>query len=359
MTHRCSHKSDILEKQKNEGIGVQEQKYCLLCGNEGVFLYRALRDRLFEAPGTWSLMRCPNCDLIWLNPQPLPEDLYKLYESYFTHEAPQTAHVSHAWLRRAYSIVKEGYLAVKYGYGNALIPFWKKCCSIFMVLDPGRRADLDCSVMYLRARPNGRLLDVGCGNGELVKRMQDLGWTVEGVDFDPIAVENLQKEGLPVRLGTLEAQQYPDNHFDAITMSHLIEHVHNPLQLLRECRRILNPSGRLVVTTPNSKSLGHRMFKYHWLALDPPRHLHIFTALTLRGLGEKAGFLKPKVFTTIRNANDILIASQSIRNTGKYVWGSLPLRRTRIWARAMQFMEWVILKVKPDMGEEIAFVADK
>lgn len=68
----------------NEGIRVQEIRPCLPCGSEGVLLYQNLRDRLFAAPGTWSLMRCLKCDLVWLNPCSAPADIGKLYENYFT-----------------------------------------------------------------------------------------------------------------------------------------------------------------------------------------------------------------------------------------------------------------------------------
>jgi SAM-dependent methyltransferase len=213
--------------------------------------------------------------------------------------------------------------------------------------------------MYLSAQPNGHLLDVGCGNGWLLKIMQDLGWCVEGVDFDPNAVENARRKGVQVRLGTLEAQQYPDNYFDAITLSHLIEHVHGPLELLRECQRILRPGGRLVLVTPNGHSWGHRIFKDAWLALDPPRHLYVFSVPSLRYLAEKAGFKKFRLSTTIRDANGLFIASKSIQRTGKHVWGSPQPRAFRIWARALQLVEWAILKLKPYIGEEIALMAEK
>lgn len=54
-------------------------KICLLCGNEGVLFYEGLKDRFFNAPGTWFFMRCPVCDLVWLNPQPSHSDIDKFY----------------------------------------------------------------------------------------------------------------------------------------------------------------------------------------------------------------------------------------------------------------------------------------
>jgi len=345
----------------DESIQVLESKSCPLCGSEGILLYQGLRDRLFNAPGKWSLRKCPNpeCGLLWLDPMPLEEEIGKFYKGYYTHQFSRATDIPDTWPRRVYRIVKEGYLAYKYGYKSTLRSAWEEFLGMFVYLHPGRRADLDFSVMYLPVQPNGHLLDVGCGSGRLLKRMQELGWITEGVDFDPVAVGNARNEGLRVRLGALEKQQYPENYFDVITMSHLIEHVHNPLQLLRECRRILKPAGSLIVVTPNGKSWGYKLFKDAWLHLDPPRHLHIFTTLSLHNLVQRADFKKVKIQTTVRDANGLFIASRSIHRTGKYVWGSSQPRTIQIWARGMQLLEWAILKVKPNVGEEIALVAEK
>src|SRR5258708_36641931 len=98
--------------------------------------------------------------------------------------------------------------------------------------------------------------------------MRRLGGDAEGVDVDPLAVENARARGLPVRLGDLAAQRYPADHFDAIYMSHVIEHVHDPVALLSECRRVLKVGGRLVALTPNVESWGHRRFQRAWAPLD-------------------------------------------------------------------------------------------
>jgi len=346
---------------ENEGVRVKKTQLCPLCSREGKLLYQDLHDHLFDVSGKWNLRKClnPECGLLWIDPMPLKEEFFKLYKKYYTHDNSKRADLPNNIIRRAYQLVKNSYLAMKYGYRSKSITYWGKILGMLVYLDPGRRADLDFSVMYLKPKQKGLLLDVGCGNGCLLKRMQGLGWKVEGVDFDPIAVEYVRKKGLPVRLGSLETQQYPSNHFDAITMSHIIEHVNDPLLILKECHRILKDEGRLVIVTPNSESWGHKLFKDAWLNLDPPRHMHIFTTLLLCKLVERAGFKELKIQTTIRYANGLFIASRSIKRTGKYVMGDTQPCTVRIWARSMQLAEWAILMVKPSFGEEIALVAEK
>lgn len=349
----------VITVRVNEGIRVREHRSCVACGSDGALMYTDLRDRLFGAPGVWSFQKCLNrdCALLWLDPMPVEEDIGRAYAHYYTHE--DVPGITPTRLRQALRSIKDGYFAQKYGYRSESLGRWKKWLGRLLYLHPSLRADLDFSVMYLRARPKGRLLDVGCGSGELLQGMERLGWDVEGIDVDPLAVENARRKGLRVCLGTLEAQEYPEQHFDAITMSHVIEHVHHPLSLLKECHRLLKAGGSFVSLTPNVRGLGHRMFKKHWRDLDPPRHLYVFTPEALRSLLEKAGFGAPRLFTTFRDAEWSFLASRSIRRTGRYVWAAREPWVYRVWGRGLELGEWAISSIKRDIGEEIGIMAER
>lgn len=349
----------VLSSQSNNKIHTKNCPCCYICGHQGHNLYHGLIDRLFCAPGEWNLKKClnPECGLVWLDPEPLMEEVGKAYKNYYTHQDSKCN--SNTLPRRLFKSAKEGYLARRYGYYRESVNIYKKLLGLLLYFHPGRRENMDFSVMYQQSQPNGLLLDIGCGSGHKLKFLQDLGWDTEGLDLDPVAVDNARAKGLKVRLGDLQFQNYPDNCFDVITMSHLIEHVYDPLGLLCECRRILKPGGRLVVITPNSESWGHKLFKNSWLALDPPRHLHIFSLASLQLLARKSGFEKYKISTTIREANGLFAASKIIQRTGKYLWGSRIPFTLRLWSRGMQFVEWALLKLKPGCGEEIAMVVEK
>jgi 2-polyprenyl-3-methyl-5-hydroxy-6-metoxy-1,4-benzoquinol methylase len=330
---------------------------CYACGGEGDFLYHSLRDRYFAAPGAWNLKKCRNvsCGLVWLDPIPIAEDIGKAYGSYYTHEDGPSDERPSALLGRLKNAVKAGYFAYAYGYDlNG-----SKFPGLLAYLDPFRRSRLDFSVMYLPYRRCGRLLEVGCGSGSMLKAMADLGWQVEGIDLDPVAVEKSRSKGLEVRTGCLQDRHYPENYFDAITMSHLIEHVHDPLELLKTCHRMLKPGGSLVVVTPNIKSAGHRICGASWFHLDPPRHLRIFTANSLTALIQRAGFRSIKIGTTIRGAAHAYAASRSVRQTARYQWGSKQPLTASLWANAMQAVEWAWLKFDRQVGEEIAAIVQK
>ncbi|MGH7206387.1 MAG: class I SAM-dependent methyltransferase [Nitrospiraceae bacterium] len=140
-------------------------------------------------------------------------------------------------------------------------------------------------------RGDGRILDVGCGPGKLLRVLRDWGWGVHGVDFSPVAVECArEKYGLEVRLGDLLQARYEDGYFDVVMFNHCLEHVYQPVETLREAYRILKPGGLLLIAIPNARSFESRLFGKWWVQWDVPRHLFHFTKQTMTRLLTKTGF---------------------------------------------------------------------
>jgi 2-polyprenyl-3-methyl-5-hydroxy-6-metoxy-1,4-benzoquinol methylase len=167
-------------------------------------------------------------------------------------------------------------------------------------------------------RKKGRLLDIGCGNGHFLFIMKKTGWSTMGVEIDPESARiarDLYK--LSIFNGHLEEAHYPDCSFDAITINHVIEHLHDPIGLLKECYRILTPGGIVCITTPNLQSLGHRTFKKNWFPLEPPRHLYLWTPQNLRRTLEMAGFKVEQCKTSARGAAFVHYRSKQIAVEGK------------------------------------------
>ena len=328
---------------------------CVVCGEQGRPLYSGLRDRLFSAPGEWSHVQCPAaaCGLIWLDPMPVPEDVHKAYETYYTH-AEQRPRAGA--LQRILLAAKRGYVANHYGYDASAA---ERALGLLPWAYPGRRSELDFSVMWLKSEGRGRLLDVGAGSGWLVEHLGALGWEAEGLDFDRLAVERGRARGLRMHLGGLAEQKFPDASFDALTMSHSIEHVHDPVAWLGEVRRVLRPGGRLALATPNTRSLLHRKFGASWFPLDPPRHLCLFNRAALGLALGKAGFTSFSVFTSVRDANGAFLGSRSIVRSGRHDMTAGPSRVRRVLARAFQRSESVRLAFDPDAGEDLVALAIK
>jgi 2-polyprenyl-3-methyl-5-hydroxy-6-metoxy-1,4-benzoquinol methylase len=332
---------------------------CFLCGTVGELLYVGLTDKLFGAPGTWNVKRCARkaCGLLWLDPMPFEPDIPIAYQRYYTHQ--RTPSLSDSFLGRIFRFVQDSYLSYKYDYAAAKKYPLNLLSAFVQYLHPGRRAEADFSVFYLKAKANGRLLDVGCGSGQLLQKMQELGWQAEGIDFDSRAVQNARSKGLTVQLGTLSNAAFPSDSFDAITMSHLVEHISEPASLLSECYRILKPGACAVIVTPNGDSLAHRVYRSNWRGLEPPRHLNIFTVSSIGELMQKAGFRRIISSTTIRGANTIFVASRSIERTGAYQMGQGHSLKEKLWGQLMQAVEWGWSKFDKQAGEEIAVIGHK
>ena len=342
--------------ESTDAIRTRPCPKCYVCERQGELLYEILTDRLFGAPGKWNLKRCsdPKCGMVWLDPVPLEEDISKAYRAYYTHEADVPPADNFA--RRLYSRIQAGYVRTKYHYRQGGHDPWDQLSTLLAYLNPIRRANFDLNVFCLHAKPNGRLLEVGCGSGTMLKSMQGLGWKVEGVDFDPAAVEAARKKGLSVHLGTLSEQEFRANSFDAIIMGHCIEHVPDPINLLRECYRILKPGGRLVVITPNVRSWGHRLYGADWRGLEPPRHLHIFTLSSLAAVCARAGFTGYECRSAVR-ANGIHLASRMLRK-GK-LESRPPSWNLRLLAEATGLAQWALSLVDREAGEEIVLISLK
>lgn len=318
---------------------IDKQK-CSICESKGEMLHEGLKDKLFGAPGEWSLRRCSNrsCGLVWLDPCPIEKDIIKAYQVYYTHAATEDK-----------STIKSR-LAV------LLRNFFAK---VVTCLFEQRRERVH---MYLYDMAPGRILDIGCGEAKFLNRMKQAGWSVQGVDFDAAAATNAKALfDIDVHIGTLEDLQFPESSFDAVTMNHVIEHVFDPVALLIEVRRILKPGGRLVMVTPNAMGMGHRFFGRFWRGLEPPRHIQIFTSNSLEAVVHLAGLEIRRTFTTAVNAWIIFAASFVIerRNETNECGNVKPTKVEHFQGLKMQLSESRRIKKGHHEGEELVLIATK
>jgi len=272
---------------------VESVRACPVCDSVASRpLHVGLTDQVFAiAGGRWDLQSCPACSAAFLDPRPAPHALGRAYgEGYYTHGAPLVPRPDLAdglsGLRLA---GRNAYVNRRYGY--ELEPS-SRLGLLLGYLRPRSRASDDRTFRHV-ARPHegARLLDVGCGRGGFVARASALGWDAMGIDTDGAAVSACLASGLSVSAAPLEelAESMP-GAFDVVTMAHVIEHVADPVSLLRAARAVLRPNGTLWLVTPSLDSRGHRRFGDRWLHLDPPRHLVLFSPEAIDRALREAGF---------------------------------------------------------------------
>ena len=309
---------------------------CAICNSEGVVLHEMVQDHYFGIPGEWRLKRCANahCGLVWQDPMVIPEDLGLAYQNYYTHGSSSTNAVA---LKP--SVIDDRFHAID------------RWMTRLLRMGPERWR---FALSYLHDTEPGYLLDVGCGGGFFTDKLQRLGWTVRGSDFDAVAARTATEAyGFPVDVGNLSAIGYADASFDAVTVRHVIEHVPDPAELLAECWRILRPGGVLVFITPNSESLGHEYFGSRWRGLEQPRHLWLFNVKSMRMLFSNAGLTEVNVFSTAQGAP--FVNSDTCRMS-KNSWQSWTDYAALWWLYAS---ERLLDRISRRHGEELISIAKK
>jgi len=202
------------------------------------------------------VVRCDDCGLVFLNPQPSDDELARIYgENYFLGSETEASRAAVSEIKQATARL---YLA-----------------------EIGRYSGLR----------HGRLLEIGCGDGDFLVAAEAESWRVTGVEYSPSACEKVRcrlKNG-EVYSGELQSANLPTEQYDLCVLSDVIEHVRDPLDFLREIHRVLKPGGILFIATPSIDSWSARFMKQKWMEFKA-EHLTYFDRQTLQTALAKSGF---------------------------------------------------------------------
>lgn len=220
---------------------------CNLCGSDRSKPILRGPDVRCRTPGEFTILRCRACGLSYVSPRPEVQEIGKHYPATYTEHTE--AHL-----------------------GNAF-------------------ASTEADIVRSRFAAPGSVLDVGCASGAFLRAMRRHEWTVAGTDTSEKAFALATSiPGADIRLGLLEADAFPPDSFDAVTLWSVFEHLHDPLGTLRVLRDVIKPDGRLFMVLPNFRSLERMLFRTRWFALELPRHLYHFTPATLDRMLGRGGF---------------------------------------------------------------------
>jgi 2-polyprenyl-3-methyl-5-hydroxy-6-metoxy-1,4-benzoquinol methylase len=326
-----------MDNNSNQYLGNEASK-CILCGDNGSLIYDNCTDVLFGVSGQWSFKKCRNarCGLLWLNPRPRPEAIADFYKNYYT-----KIEQSDFQLSSGKKIIKN------------LYQLFIACLGIY-----NKRKRLD--MCYLDRVKPGRLLEIGCGNGSRLNLLKKTGWQVEGQEIDPVSARiAYDKFGVKIYSGSIFDIQLIDNHYDAIILCNVIEHVLNPIEVLNKCRNLLKSGGAIFITTPNAGSIGLKLFKKNWRGLEPPRHIAVYTRHSLKALMTNSGFVAVDIITTSVNAESYYNGSKLISNGIKFTNCIHNSFLNRLKAISFQMISMLIVFFFRSKGEECVVFAIK
>ena len=253
------------DKRSPSEAGSERGVTCNLCEWQGP------RVMLWQDRTTgWLRARCPRCSMISVNPLPPPQDIRELY----THEERENLSVIRIYRKALLDVMDASREACRQ------LPTYKE------VTEWGE--DFCWDDFEKAIGEEKRCVDVGCSAGRAVEMFRRCGWQAEGIDVDPQAVAFARSKGVNVSLGRLETLERTSPHYHLITLIDVIEHVEDPISVVRRCMEILYPGGLLYVKTPASDSLPHRFLGDCWL--DSAEHLQFFSRRTLQRLLVESGF---------------------------------------------------------------------
>lgn len=234
---------------------------CPLCDSQRLHRWRSAPDRAYFSEDLgFAYARCCNCDLRFLRRRPTAATAGELYDDNYE---PYDV----AGDRPAPPVELTGERPSRL---------------------PAPWLDL-VRPIYRLPRPGARFLDFGCGSAFFLAAAERGGWTAIGTDFSPAVVERVRASGFqahPVDEMWVALARQP---VDLVRMSHVLEHVYDPVETLRRTRTILRPGGLVHVAVPNPVGLSSLVFRRHWFPLEP-RHVWQFTPRLLSSVLEQTGF---------------------------------------------------------------------
>lgn len=258
--------------------------FCL--GSSRTVAFSNVQDWSFRcAPGLWTYWDCSGCRSLYLSPRPTATSIGAAYAHYYTHVDGQSS----SFFQRITTRLRNEWFSQKLG-ANIAPRLHLPALFDGIIKQIGARIVIPFGAIELASGARGRFLDVGCGAGHMVRLAKQLGWDAEGLEIDPLAVNAARQGGLTIQEGTSDQLVNYEGQLDAILCSHVLEHVHAPLEMLHQLKRALRPGGLLLITLPNALSVMRRHFGPNWRGLEAPRHLAIPSEPELTRLLLEVGF---------------------------------------------------------------------
>lgn len=240
---------------------------CIICDNKMQAVYNDIYDDRYGYPGLFEIYECEFCGQMKTVPTVVDSDLYTNYyprkEIDIDKITEQLVDLSSKWSR---------------------FKSWIKG-----VNNQG----------HYYAKPGMMVLDYGCGTGTSLLELRTIGVEGYGVEADANIKKIAERYHLNIHVGKLSDNPFPDIYFDLIILNQVVEHIPDPLSLIKELLKRLTKEGMIVLSFPNADSIYRKIFGRYWINWHVPYHLHYFNKRSIKALCKKEEWqpLKQKTIT--------------------------------------------------------------
>ena len=268
----------MASQETPSGTGLQVDlrpaaRRCLICQNEEGNRTLTVRERMFGMQESFPYLHCGACGVLQL--AEVPADLSRYYPA----EGYYSVNRRPGLLKRWATLTRDGAYTRRSMFGR-----WLQRQFPNTALDATLRA---------AARPDTRILDVGCGGGDLLHSLARLGFKhLHGVD--PLLDEStISDDGVHLMAGELNGVE---GQYDLIMFHHSLEHMAEQVSVLEHARARLAAGGVIVVRIPTCESLAFDAYGAEWFQIDAPRHLFLHTHRSIRRVASRSGLAVEKIY---------------------------------------------------------------
>lgn len=254
---------------------------CPVCSSKAIQYFLEAKDHTVSGD-RFSIWRCIDCTAMFTQDVPAQDTISAYYasENYISHSDTQEGLVN-----KLYHIIRKLTLVSK---------------KRLVRRETGKRS--------------GNILDVGCGTGAFLYSMRRAGWKVTGLEPDAAARARAKQLYKIESFPSPELYHLSDGAYDAVTLWHVLEHVHELHAYIGQLKKLLAHNGRLFVAVPNYTSHDAELYKEYWAAYDVPRHLYHFSPQSMEKLMDMHNLKVKKIKAMWFDSFYVSMLSEQYRN---------------------------------------------
>ena len=294
--------------KKLSAVDASEAVDCPVCNSKAAYkMSMPIDAKTFKPTPHGKVFECSKCSFGFICPRPTPAETQHFYDldSYYTQGK---SHMVETGVPGFTSKVRT-HLAWRADKGETLL-----------------------DVINVSIQPSSTILDIGCGAGTLLQKLSTLGYKTIGVERDTRSL-SLDGKNITVLEGTAEnlpAEILPRS-CDGIVISHVLEHLTDPIAVMQNAAKLLKPSGLLFCEVPNNESLISEQSGLSWEHLDIPRHINFFDEQSLKLVAQNAGLKINRIYFGgyCRFFDDSYIATEQRIHDQLVKHGDLPVLSKR------------------------------